>query len=388
MFFEDGELLEKRGHKVIFFSMKHPKNFSSVYDNYFVSNVNYENNRFKNRVGTAMKLLYSFEARKRIEDLIRKEKPDIAHIHNIYHQISPSILHSLKRCGIPIVLTLHDFKMACPSCYMLVKRKVCHSCKNGRYYHCFLKECVKDSKAKSFLSTVEMYLHHKIMRIYGLVDVFISPSQFLRSKLEEMGVRGRIIYLPNFVNTKIFIPQFNWQEASIVYFGRLSKEKGLPTLIDAVKDIDKIALKIIGEGPIKKDLEEKTKNEGVKNVKFLGYKVGRDLYDEIKKSMLTILPSELYENNPLSVIQSFGLGKPVIGARIGGIPELVKDEETGLTFVPGDSIDLREKISYMINNPDRIIEMGKKGRKFVEEDFDADRHYQRLIEAYQMAMKA
>lgn len=228
---------------------------------------------------------------------------------------------------------------------------------------------------------VEMYLHHKILHIYDLVDVFISPSVFLKNKLEELGFKGKIIHLPNFVIVGEFTPNYNWQDNSIVYFGRLSEEKGLTTLVRAMKGVN-INLKIIGNGPIEEKLKSKIRDEGINNVYFLGYKNGQSLKNEIRKSMLIIVPSECYENNPRSVIEAFALGKPVIGAHIGGIPDLVKDNETGLTFEPGNEQDLRNKVVQLLKNPDKIVGMGKNARKFVEEKLNEKIHYKKLMRIY------
>lgn len=382
-FFETAKLLKNKGHKVIFFSMKHKRNFSSECEKYFVSNVDYEKDGFKNMITSSVNILYSFEAKRKIERLIEKEKPDVAHLHNIYHQISPSILHIFKRYKIPIILTLHDYKMVCASYSMLSNGTVCEACKNGKYYHCFLKGCVKDSRMKSLLNTLEMYLHHKILHIYDLVDIFISPSKFLKDKFNEMVVKWKIVNLPYFVRVEEFEPEYNWQENSIVYFGRLSKEKGLYILIEAIKDIKDVCLKIIGEGPIEESLKLKVKIEKLNNIDFLGYKNREDLKNEIRKSMFVVVPSEWYENFPFSTIEAFALGKPVIGSKIGGIPELIEDNVTGLTSESGNVEDLREKISYMLNNQDKVIEMGKNARVFVKKELNAEKHYEKLMQIYQ-----
>lgn len=386
-FFDTANLLEKMGHKAIFFSMQHSQNLSSVYEKYFVSNLDYEFNGFKNRISAASRLLYSFESKKKIERLIREERPDIAHLHNIHHQISPSVLHSLKKFNIPVILTLHDYKMVCPSYSMLCGEKICEACKSARYHNCLLKGCVKDSRIKSLLSTMEMYLHHKILRIYDIVDLFISPSRFLKDKLEEMGFRRKIVHLPNFIKLDKFTPEYNWDEKSIVYFGRLSREKGLFDLIEAVKNIKGIRLKIIGEGILEEEIKNKINIEDIDNVILLGYKRGEDLKNEIRKSMFVILPSTCFENNPRCIIEAFALGKPVIGSRIGGIPELVKDNQTGLTFEAGDPEDLRRKIEYLIDRPEKIIEMGRNARSFVEKEFNAEKHYRGLMEIYNQIIK-
>ena len=385
-YFENAKLLESKGDQVILFSMIHPNNILSEYEKYFVSNVDYERPGARNKIDVALKLLYSFEARKNIERLIRDDKPDIAHLHNIHHQISPSILHSLKKFNIPIVLTLHDYKMVCASYSMLCDGKACEVCRGGKYYNCFLKGCVKDSQIKSLLNTIEMYLHHKILHIYDIIDIFISPSRFLKNKLEEMGFKGKIVYLPNSLKLDEFEPQYEWDENSIVYFGRLSKEKGLFTLIDAIKDNFNICLKIIGEGPLKNELASKAKAENINVVSFLGYKAGEELKKEIRNSMFVVLPSEWYENNPLTIIEGFALGKPAVGARIGGISELVIDGKTGMLFDSGNADDLSLKIEYLLNNPNKIVKMGRNARIFVEQKLNAEKHYQKLMEIYDQAI--
>jgi glycosyltransferase involved in cell wall biosynthesis len=270
---------------------------------------------------------------------------------------------------------------------MLSDNRICEACKGGRYYNAFLKGCVKDSKTKSFLGMLEMYLHHKILHIYDIIDIFISPSEFLKNKLKEMGFRKDIICLPNFINTEEFTPNFGFNDEAITYFGRLSREKGMHTLVSAFKSLKNIKLNVIGDGPAKRDLENRVKNENIKNIKFLGHKTGAELKSEISRSMFVVVPSECYENNPMSVLESFALGKPVIGSNIGGIPELAKNGETGLLFNPGDADDLREKILSLAADKAKIEEMGRNARKFVEENFDPERHYESLMKIYKMAIE-
>jgi len=385
-FYETGRLLEKRGHKVIYFSMKHPRNLASPYERYFVSNVDYEKDGIRNGVNASLKLLYSVEAKRKLEALIRDERPDVAHLHSVYHQISPSIIHSLKKNNVPVIMTLHDYKMVCASYSMLNNETACEACKNGRYYHCFLKGCVKASRAKSVLNTIEMYLHHKFLHIYDLVNLYISPSKFLKNKIIEMGFKREVTLLPYFMVLNEHIPQYSCKRKNIIYFGRLSREKGIITLIDAVKGLN-TTLEIIGEGPIKERLEAKVKSQGLSNVKILGYKLGNDLKNAIRDSMFVVVPSEWYENYPFSVIESFSLGKTVIGSKIGGIPELVKDNDTGLTYEPGNVQDLKTKIQQLLSDPSTTLRMGKNGRDFVEQELNEQKHYQRLVEIYHRAIE-
>jgi len=385
--FETAKILEAKGHKVIYFSMRDEKNLFSEQEKHFISGVQYEGNVWA-KVDASLKLLYSFEARKKIESLIREERPDVAHLNNIYHQISPSIIHSLKKFGIPLVMTLHDYKMVCASYSMLNSGKICEACKDGKYYYCFLKGCVKNSRMKSLLNTFEMYLHQDILRIYDAVDVFVSPySNYFENKLKEMGFKRNIVHLQNFLRLGEFQPEYDWQENSIVYFGRLSREKGVLTLIKAMKGTRGVVLKIIGEGPMEKTLKNFVEKENIENVRFLGHRTGLDLKNELAKSMFVVVPSEWYEPFALTIIESFALGKPVIGARIAGIPDRVMEGETGFLFEMGNPDDLRSKIEYMLNNTDSISQMGRKARRFVEKEFDADKHYQGLMSIYEAALQ-
>jgi len=379
---ETGKLLTKNGHEIVFWGMEHPSNEKFPFEEFFVSYVDYnKKSGIWQEVKNSIKILYSLEAKNKINSLISKWKPDIVHLNNFAHQISPSILGVFKKNKIPVVMTLRDYKLVCPAYTMLLDGKLCEKCKGGRFYNCFLYKCTKDSVLKSLVNTVEMYLHHKILHIYNNISIFISPSNFLIEKFKEMGFKGKLIYLPNFVDVEEYKPDYNFKDKSIIYFGRLSREKGVATLIDAVRNLD-VRLKIVGGGPIEDELKNKVKTENISNVHFLGYREGDGLRNIIMESMFVVIPSEWYENNPRSVLESFALGKPVIGARIGGIPELVIDGKTGYTFEAGDVEDLRNKIIYLLNDTDKVESLGRDARKFVEEKFNPDMHYKKLISIY------
>ena len=387
MALETGKLLSKKGHEVVFWGMNHPKNQYFPYQDYFISNIDYNKHlKIFQKLKYSLKIIYSFEAKSKINIILKKLKPDIVHLNNFAHQISPSILDVFKKYQIPVVMTIHDYKLVCPAYIMLLNNKICERCKNGRYYYCFLNKCTKGSMPKSFVNTIEMYLHHKILKIYNNIDVFISPSKFLINKLKEMGFNGDIVYLPNFVNSEEFIPQYQFYEKAVCYIGRLSSEKGLQTLIKAMVGLN-IQLKIIGDGPIKNILEARVKDLKLQNIRFLGFKSGNELKEEIARSMAVVLPSEWYENNPRSVLEAFALGKPVIGAKIGGIPELIKNYKTGLTFIPGNANDLSKKITFLSNNPKMIKVMGRNARKYVEDNYNSLIYYQKLIKIYKEAIK-
>ncbi len=383
-----GKLLESKGHQVIFWGMNHPLTPEYPKKNLFVDYINYDAN-----VGPLMKLrmarniLYSFEAKKKIRRLIEEEKPDIVHLHNFAHQISPSILDVFGKYNIPVVMTMHDYKLVCPAYTMSLNGKLCEKCRNGGFYHCLSNKCIKNSYIKSMLNSAEMYLHHRILHIYDNMDRYIAPSQFIRDKIKNMGFKGDIIYLPNFIDTNDFTPSYGWEGNSIVYLGRLSTEKGLTTLIQSMKGVRNFSLNIIGDGPIKDELEMQARTVSNGNIRFLGYKSEQELKEEIRSSMFVILPSECYENCPRSILEAFAMGKPVIGADIGGIPELVKDRRSGYLFKSGDVNDLRDKITMLARRPNKIIEMGKAARASVEQLYGAQQHYERLMEVYKSAKK-
>lgn len=384
-----GRLLSAKGHEVVYWGMDHPDNPEYPYQPYFIKNADYDKaNGTVEKIRLAANLLYSFEAKQKIEKVIKEIKPDIIHLNNYAHQISPSILHAIHNLRLPVVATLHDFKYVCASYLMMNKERICEKCKNGRYFRCLTSKCIKNSTAKSLLNTVEMYLHHDILKIYSGIKTLISPSLFLIKKMKEMGYHAKFAHLPNFVKIKDIKPYYNWDEQSIYYLGRLSKEKGLTTLLEAMRGIEQISLKIIGDGPQRTDLELICKKYNMKNIKFLGYKSGDDLENEIVKSMALVMPSECYENNPLAILESFAYGKPAIGSEIGGIPELVRNGTTGYTFQAGNPDDLRNKIIMLAKNNGNLYDFGRNARKIVEEEYNSRKFYSQLLEIYGDAVAA
>jgi glycosyltransferase involved in cell wall biosynthesis len=384
--FDTARLLKEYGHQVLFFSMRHPCNLDSPYTPYFVSPVDFDRPAsLIHKARSSLRIVYSFEACRNLDRLLRAERPDIVHLHNIHHQLSPSIIQTINNHLLPAVLTLHDYKMVCPVYTLFSRGKVCERCRRRRFYHCLLNKCRWGSRSKSLLNMIEMYLHHSLLHIYDRVDGFISPSLFLKNKLGEMGFKRTIHYLPHFINLADYELSRTSGDGSFVYSGRLSPEKGLPVLFRAVEGLD-CRVKIIGEGPLRSVLERQIQDRSLTNVSLLGYKSPEDLRREIRNSMAVILPSEWYENNPRSVIEAFALSKPVIGARIGGIPELVSDGRTGLLFEPGDSEDLRRRILDLIGDPEKARRLGQEARALAERQFRPEEHYQGLMRIYEQAM--
>lgn len=205
-------------------------------------------------------------------------------------------------------------------------------------------------------------------------------------KAQEMGQKGNFAFIPNFVSDLNVDSTNSGKRNRFVCFGRMSVEKGLYTLLEAIKDLP-LELDLIGDGPLRQDIGEKISHQGLSNVRMSGYLSGQNLIDKIKQSSIAVIPSQCYENNPISVMEAFTLGIPVIGARIGGIPELIIEGETGLLFNPGDAGDLREKMKYLIDNPEKAIHMGRVAREVVKKTYNTDLHYERLIKTYNDATK-
>ncbi|MBL7196617.1 MAG: glycosyltransferase family 4 protein [Candidatus Omnitrophica bacterium] len=384
--FHLANLLREKGHDIIFFCMDHPRNELTEFRKYFISYVDFQNPmNFWQKLKSIPRLFWSFEANRKITKLIVDEKPDIAHIHNIHYELSPSIIHELKKHNIPIVMTLHDYALVCPLRLMYVKNRLCEKCKNGHFFSVVENKCIRNSYLASFIVYCSV-LFHKILRTFSKIDLFISPSRFLADKFKEMEFLFPINILPYCCGHLREDEDFSQTERTIIYFGRLQTIKGIEMLIDAVKGLD-VTLKIIGRGPLREVVRDKIKNQNIKNVILVGYIQQNQLQDEIKKCLFTVQPSLWYENYPYSIIESFALGKPVIGSNRGGIPELIDNGTTGLLFDPDQKEDLRNKIQFLLNNSSLIKQFGENARKWVEENLNFDRHYFLLNKAYRESME-
>lgn len=382
-YFSLKELLEEHGHEVIEFSMDDPKNLPSKYSDYFIDNIDYnKKHSLLTKASLAAKLVYSFEAKNKIEKLINDYKPDIAHLHIFQHQLTPSILGVLKKHSIPIVYTAHDFKMICPNYKMLLPTgEICEECNGERYYKCLKNKCVKGSLGNSLIDMVEAYVH-KFLKSYDLLDAVITPSDFYRKKFIEFGINEeKVYYIPNFLDSSKFVVQNN-HEDYFIYFGRLSEEKGVDVLIKSMINVD-AKLKIIGTGPLESKLMEYTNSNDLSGkVEFVGYKTGNDLTNLLKNAMFVVVPSTWYENAPYSILEAMAFGKTVIGSDIGGIPELVKNNKTGLIFEPSNYKELNEKINLLVKNPEFLTLYGENARKAIEKNYNKDVHYFALINIY------
>lgn len=377
-----GEIFEQNGWTVSYFSMHHENNLPSPWARYFVQEIEFGRSYGPARtLQNAFKAVYSFEAASKIDSLVTAQPPDVAHAHNIYHHLSPSILKALKKRGVPVFLTVHDAKLLCPARTMYRSAMICEDCRGGALRNVVANRCLKDSLPLSALIYVESRLH-RMLGLYGrYVDRFVAPSRFLIDKFVEWGWHAdRFVHIPNFVDATRHSPEFSAGEP-FIYFGRLSHEKGLATLIRACARV-RVPLWLVGDGPEEPKLRVLAEAVGAK-VEFYGFRTGNDLWSLVRLARAVVLPSECYENAPISILEAYSLGKPVIGARIGGIPELVRECETGWSFPSADVDGLATVLEAVAAAPAATVaEMGREARRWVAAEFSAQRHYERLMHLY------
>ncbi len=382
MYLEHAELFRRRGWEVVDFAMHHPENVDSPWAEHFIDEIELGSDYSTiGRITRAGRVVYSQQSKRRLSGLVDQERPDIAHLHNIYHHISPSILPLLRKEGIPVVLTTHDLKIACPSYQMLTHDGICERCKGGRLYNVVRHRCVKGSSLLSGVVFVESAVHRAMRTYTRNVDRFVTPSRFYATKFAEWGFDpDRFVHIPNYVRPDDFRPGFEPGQA-FVYFGRLAPEKGVATLIRAAATAD-VPLWIIGTGPEEQALRALAADVRA-DVEFLGYLSGDALHDRVRAARANVLASEWYENGPVSVLESYALGTPLVGARIGGIDELILEGETGFGFESGSVDDLAATLDRVAHLADGTLEkLGRAGRQWIEDDFSADRFVERTASLY------
>ncbi len=380
--FTEMELMKSRGHEVAIFASQHPQNQPSEFAEHFSEEENYFKASLAHKAKAAVKIIYSMETLRKFGEVIDAFKPDLIHAHNVYAQLSTAVLDAAKKKGVPTVLTAHDYKLVCPSYMMLDHGKICEKCIDGNYLHCFLTGCHKENRVASAVYTAESYFNAWLGK-YDSVKKFICPSAFIQSKLSHRFVEGRLTVLNNPADLTAYQPKFE-DGGYYLFTGRLSKEKGVFTLITAFKDLG-LPLKIAGTGPLEAECRKMA--EGTANIQLMGYQTGKNLEALYQGARACVVPSEWYENAPLAVIEPLGYAKPVVAARIGGIPELMRDGESGYLFTPFDPEDLKAKVKLMQGlSPSDYATLCRKAREWAVNQFSLERHYDGLMKIYQEAL--
>ena len=382
-YFDLAKLLLEYGHEVAFFSMKNDKNIKTDCKEYFVENSDMDSkNPFK-----AFDIIYSKRNKKIMEKALDEFKPDLVHLNNFQRQLSASIIEPIKKRKIPIVFTAHDLQAICPNKTMLdSKNDICEKCLNGSYINCIKKKCIKNSTLKSYLGAIENK-YYNVKNIYSKkIDYIITPSEFYRKKFIEYGVdESKVESIHNFVE----IPKEHEKRIGdyAIYFGRVSKEKGIFNLVQALSMIEKGNLYIAGSGPDEEKLKEKAEELKLSDrIKFLGYLQHDELNNYILNSRFAVLPSIWYDNCPYSILETLAQGKPILGSNIAGIPELVKNNKSGLTFQYDSIKDLSEKLKKLFDNDELILKLGENARKQAKEEYDKNVYYNKIITIYNKLM--
>jgi len=378
VFFQERDFLVQSGVEVIDFSMRDERNFASPFSEYFVEERSYRTQSagLVAKVGTAVSFIHSRESVQKISQLIAKEKPDILHCHNIYHQLTPSIMKAAKQLGVKVVLTLHDYKVVCPVYTRLRHGKPCSDCLHGKFSNVARHRCADGSLGKSMLLYAEA-ITQKLMGSYEAVDRVVVPSRFMADAVTQWRFpKEKVTLLYNGVDCRGGVGE-NKDADYILFLGRLSPEKGLLTLAAAHAGTS-VRVIVAGTGPLEHELREQ-----FPGLEFVGHQSGERLQKLIGESSAVVVPSEWYENCPMSILEAMSYSKPVIGSRIGGIPELVADGETGLLFEPGNVAQLRGCLLQMLADPDRRKSMGQAGRERLERQFSLNAHNQALLNIYQ-----
>ena len=383
--FEVMDLMRARGHEAALFSMADSRGSATPYDQHFVPHIDFKSHSQTpwRKVKLAAHAIYSTDARRRLRAMIAEFRPDVAHVRNIYHHLSPSLLWELKAQRIPVIYHLNDFKLICPSYNLVAAGRSCERCRDGKYWNVVTQDCYRPRSSSPVLA-VEALVHRWLKTYPRCVDLFLAPSEFVKEKLRQNGFDpARIEVLPHFQRIPDQpVPPLR-PDSPILYFGRLSPEKGLPDLLRAMQQVPSIRLQIAGDGPLRTDLERLANELGLENVEFLGHISGEVLQQQIAASLFTVFPSHAYETLGKSILESYAWGRTVVASDLGSRRELVRDGQTGLLFPVGNIRKLAEAISFLTSHPEFAASLGTAGRALLKHNHNPEDHYDKLIALYE-----
>lgn len=401
-YFNIKEILEKNGHEVIPFSVKSSRNLPNDYERYFLDIVDDEvyfaqakKKTPKMILKSFTRMFYSLEAKKKMRQLIREQKPDIVYIMQMHNKISPSIVDAARAEGVPVIHRISDFQYMCPNAlFYNDKVGVCEECLKGNRIACVKNRCVLNSPVYSGIKMMAKWLHD-IMKVHKRIDAFVVPSEFTYEKLHEYGIPyEKLNHIPTFFNLKERDPQVEYKPF-VLFVGRIEKQKGLMTLVKAFETLP-YELKIIGfsndgyENELKQYLG--TEDNGAtygknRNIKFLGKKSFEEIAPYLKTCLCTTVPSEWYDNFPNSLIESYAFKKAVIATDFGSLQYMVEEGKTGLKFKYADLEDFRNKIQWMFEHQNEAKAMGEAGYKLVETVYSPEAHYETLVKLMEQVIE-
>jgi glycosyltransferase involved in cell wall biosynthesis len=381
------ELQRSAGHQVEFFAMRHPDNLPATYGDAFPSFVEFETAppTLGGKARAAGRLLWSTSAARGMSDVLRAFRPDVVHLHNIYHQLSPSILRATRRAGAPMVMTLHDYKLVCPTYRLLDLHGICEACIAHRFWNPTLRRCNRGSVTASTLNGAEMTLH-TLLGAYDPVDRFVCPSRFLEGRMRAGRVYpDRLRWVPNYVDAASIEPKAA-PGGNVLSVGRLSEEKGVDVLIEALARSPSLHVDVLGDGPARPALERLVGSLGVQErAVFHGRVPASEVHARMREAAVVAMPSRWYENMPIAVLEAFASGVPVVASELGGIPELIDDGVDGILVPPDEPADLADALTSLTDDRPRAFRMGKAARAKVEEHYAPGSHLERIEALYEEA---
>lgn len=385
-FFDVRELLKSKGHTVMDFAMNHEKNEASVYQKYFSHPVYFEGKMSVfEKIHAFFHVLYSWNVARQLEKMFEEEGvPDVAHLHNFSYQLSPAVIQVLQKHHIPLVWTLHDYKVISPNYSLYTDGGVDECTKPDAYFQAFFHKSIKNSYTQSFLASLEQWLHVKVTRWYRSSDVYVAPSVFMRDTIIEYGIpKEEVTQVYNFIHMSEYEPDYS-HDGAYMFVGRFVREKGVMEMLSAFKQMPDVRLDIIGGGPLQEEMQAYIDEHKMSQVRILGAIYPPQMYGKLARAKALIMPSVWYENNPIIMLQAMALGKPIVGARIGGIPELIVEGKTGITYDPFDTQDFIRAVRACEGMD--LAHMGMQARELVEKIASPEVHYEQLMEVFEHAI--
>lgn len=375
------DLLRRKGHEVLPFAAKGSSKDSDEGETWFPEAADFENPSLRDLV----LYVYSAPARRTISDLLDQFQPDVVHLHIYYGKLTGSILRPIRERGIPIVQTLHEYKLICPVYTLVSHGEICEACRGHLFYRAALRRCNRNSLSRSVLSAVESYASHWLGAV-DAVDEFIAISDFQRDKLIQYGLpAGRLTRIYNF-NPTPETPPARTTGDYVLYFGRLEPVKGVFEYLNAVGSL-KIPALVVGDGSAREAMVQRARDHGWDHIRFEPFLSSTDLRPLIANSAFSVLPAKWYEPFGLTILESYAAGKPVVASAIGGIPEIVEDGRSGLLVQPGDEVGLREAIKTLWRKVDQRQAMGQRGRELSTTKFGPEQYYRSLMATYGRVLK-
>ncbi len=339
------------------------------------------------RVSLAAQTIWSPASRRKLLHQLHAARPDVVHVHNTFPLISPSIYYACREARVPVVQTLHNYRLLCPAANFHRNGRICEDClgKTPPWLGVW-RACYHDSRAQTAVLATMLTLHHLLKTWLEQIDIYIAPSEFIREKFIEAGLpKDKIMVKPNFVYSDPGMCEGDGDCA--LFVGRLQPGKGIRNLLQAWQNLRTVPLKIVGSGPLDGEVRSFIEDRQLDHISVLGQRDHAEIFSLMKKARLFLFPSEWYESFGSVVIEAFACGVPVIASRLGSMIEVVEDGRTGLHFTPGDPNDLAEKVEWAWTHPQRLQEMGRAARAEFEEKYTAKRNYEMLRNIYQLAIE-